>query len=64
MSANTTYYILVPKLTLEWEKVSGLTKESVWEVHPTAVNVLHWSEYEREENGYEVKRNYDIGKKL
>lgn len=50
MSANTTYYARIPKLTWDWIEVDALTASDVWEKYPTASDVLHWTEYEEMEN--------------
>lgn len=49
MSANTVYYARIPKLVWEWIEVSALVAEDVWQQYPTASDVLHWTEYEKEE---------------
>ena len=46
MSANTTYYVKVPKLLWQWIEVDALVAADVWEKHPQAMEVLHWTEYE------------------
>lgn len=48
MSANTTYYAKVPKITYEWIQVSALVADDVREQYPDAIEVLHWSQYEEE----------------
>lgn len=48
MSANTTYYARVPKITYEWIEVSALVAADVREQYPDAIEVLHWTEYEDE----------------
>ena len=50
MSANTTYYARIPYLTWKWIEVDALVAEDVWERHPMASDVLHWSEYEAQQN--------------
>ena len=50
MSANTTYYARVPRITWEWIEVSALVAADVRERYPTATEVLHWTEYEEHMN--------------
>lgn len=46
MSANTVYYAKIPILKWEWIEISALTASDVWEQYPTAMDVLHWKQYE------------------
>jgi hypothetical protein len=41
MSANTTYYARVPRITWEWIEVSALVAADVREQYPNATEVLH-----------------------
>jgi hypothetical protein len=50
MSANTTYYARVPRITWEWIEVSALVADDVREQYPDAIEVLHWTEYEEHMN--------------
>ena len=49
MSAETTYYARIPKLIWEWVAVSAVVAEDVWQQYPTASDVLHWSQYEKDD---------------
>lgn len=50
MGANTTYYARVPKVFWEWIQVSALDSEAVLDQHPDATEVLHWTQFEKEEH--------------
>ena len=50
MSAETTYYARIPKLTWEWIAVSAVVADDVWKQYPTASDVVHWSVYEEQED--------------
>ena len=46
MSANTTYYVKVPRVFYEWVEVSAVTMDDVTHDYPEAIQILHWTEFE------------------
>jgi len=50
MSAETTYYVKVPVVHFEWIKVQAVTGDEAMQKYPNAVEVLHWSQVELEDD--------------
>ncbi len=49
MGAETTYYVKVPVVSYRWEKVYALTETDAKLMVPQAVEIQHWSEFEKVE---------------
>ncbi len=49
MGAETTYYVKVPVVSYRWEKVYALTETDAKLMVPQAVEIQHWSEFEKAE---------------
>lgn len=49
MGAETLYYVKVPIVSFRWEKVYALTEVDVKLIVPQAVEIQHWSEFEKGE---------------
>ena len=49
MSADTSWYVKVPVVSYEWIQVSAITRSDVRREYPEALEILHWMEYEEQE---------------
>jgi len=49
MGAETLYYVKVPIVSFRWEKVYALTEVDAKLIVPQAVEIQHWSEFEKGE---------------
>jgi hypothetical protein len=49
MGAETLYYVKVPIVTYRWEKVHAITEIDAKLIVPQAVEIKHWSEFEKAE---------------
>lgn len=49
MDAKTLYYVKVPIVRYQWEKVYALTEIDAKLIIPEAVEIQHWSEFEKGE---------------
>jgi hypothetical protein len=51
METETLYYVKVPIVSFRWEKVYALTEVDAKLIVPQAVEIQHWSEFEKGEQG-------------
>jgi hypothetical protein len=49
MGAETLYYVKVPVVGYRWEKVYALTEVEAKLIIPQAIEIQHWSEFEKGE---------------
>ncbi len=50
MGADTKYYVKIPVITYDWVETYALTSDEAKEKYPSAIAVLHWSQYEAGED--------------
>ena len=49
MGAETLYYVKVPVVRYQWEKVYALTEVDAKLMVPQAIEIQHWAEFEKGE---------------